>query len=339
MKKIKHLMNGINTAAIPDIIYNELSRHGNKRSFTSFVNDKGELVKEFGKLLPPFNALFDYGDFYFFCLEKQYEIFEYFLKEGNYFDENGNQLDKKTIIPFLKEYAKGFQNGYYEFEEKVKNHKSIFTTSNDQMAYNVFTKVYGFFIDNGAFTFSTFLDLEKNELLKKKYNIDFIEVATFDLFYKSGFGGGEFYKAWEIILNNPTLFKSIFEENIKSRENSNSDLMKPSVKENQNENQQIIKEKVEPDIIENPYPRIFTSLKAFNLFNSLLSEFGSSKENVANYSFVFHRMKRDNLIFDDYQQTQFIYFLLEFNINISRIKPKSQLGKIELRESIYNAIK
>lgn len=89
---------------------------------------------------------------------------------------------------------------------------------------------------------------------------------------------------------------------------------------------------------ENPYPRIFTTTKAFNKFKNLVDEFGNTKENLANYSFVYHRMKRDNLIFDDYQQTQFMYFLLDFDINIKRIKPKTQLGNNDLRESIYNRV-
>lgn len=92
------------------------------------------------------------------------------------------------------------------------------------------------------------------------------------------------------------------------------------------------------DKMENPYPRIFTSIKAFTKFKNLLEEFGNSSENLANYSFVYHRMKKDNLIFDDYQQTQFMYFLLDFDINIKRIKPKSQLGNNDLREGIYNRI-
>ena len=92
------------------------------------------------------------------------------------------------------------------------------------------------------------------------------------------------------------------------------------------------------DKMENPYPRIFTSIKAFTKFKNLIEEFGNSSENLANYSFVYHRMKKDNLIFDDYQQTQFMYFLLDFDINIKRIKPKSQLGNNDLREGIYNRI-
>lgn len=91
-------------------------------------------------------------------------------------------------------------------------------------------------------------------------------------------------------------------------------------------------------ILKNPYPRIFTSAKAFNKFKNLLEEFGNGNENLANYSFVYHRMKRDNFIFDDYQQTQFMFFLLDFDINIKRIKPKTQLGNNDLRESIYNKV-
>ena len=88
-------------------------------------------------------------------------------------------------------------------------------------------------------------------------------------------------------------------------------------------------------ISENPYPRIFTSNKAFDKFKKLLDEFGNTKENLVNYSFVFHRMKRDGLIYDDFQKLQFTYFLLKFEINIDRIKPMKEIGKLEYRESIY----
>ena len=76
-----------------------------------------------------------------------------------------------------------------------------------------------------------------------------------------------------------------------------------------------------------------------NKFINLKEEFGSGDEDLANYSFVYQRMKRDKLIYEDYKQTEFMYFLLVFEINIKRIKPKNQLGKTDLRESIYNSIK
>ena len=89
----------------------------------------------------------------------------------------------------------------------------------------------------------------------------------------------------------------------------------------------------------NPYPRIFKDAYAFSIFKNLLEEFGNDEENLANYSFVYLRMKKDELIFDDIRNLQFIYFLLDFDINIDRIKPLSQIGKKAYRESIYSKAK
>jgi hypothetical protein len=89
----------------------------------------------------------------------------------------------------------------------------------------------------------------------------------------------------------------------------------------------------------NPYPRIFTSFEAYVKFKNLVDEFGNTKHNLSNYSFVYHRMVKDKLIYEDYKQTEFVFFLLEFNVNISRIKPKTQFGNKDIRESIYNSIK
>lgn len=88
-----------------------------------------------------------------------------------------------------------------------------------------------------------------------------------------------------------------------------------------------------------PHPRIFKDAKAYSLFNNLFDEFGNREENLANYSFIFHRMKKDELIFNDVQNLQFVYFLLDLNINIDRIKPLAQIGNIKLRESIYSKAK
>jgi hypothetical protein len=90
---------------------------------------------------------------------------------------------------------------------------------------------------------------------------------------------------------------------------------------------------------ENKYPRIFTSSTAYNKFINLKDEFDNTKENLANYSFVYHRMIKDKFIYEDYKQTEFVYFLLNFDINISRIKPKNQLGNIDNKERIYNSVK
>lgn len=88
----------------------------------------------------------------------------------------------------------------------------------------------------------------------------------------------------------------------------------------------------------NPYPRIFTSNNAYFKFENLLKEFENSRQNLANYSFVFHKMKKDNLIYNDLKQLEFIDFLSTFEIHLDRLKPISQLGNNDLREGIYNRI-
>ena len=89
----------------------------------------------------------------------------------------------------------------------------------------------------------------------------------------------------------------------------------------------------------NLYPRIFKDAKAYTIFKNLLNEFGNTKENLANYSFVFHKMKYEGLIYYDLLDKTFTDMLLVFNINIDRIKSQKYIGKISLRESIYSKAK
>lgn len=85
----------------------------------------------------------------------------------------------------------------------------------------------------------------------------------------------------------------------------------------------------------NPYPRIFTSDKAYKIFNNLKSELSVTKTSLSDYSYVYHKMLKDGYIYDDYKQTEFVFFLLNFDIKIDRIKPWNQIGNKKLRDSIY----
>jgi hypothetical protein len=99
---------------------------------------------------------------------------------------------------------------------------------------------------------------------------------------------------------------------------------------------------VEPDTVTainidgNPYPRIFSNDNAYNKFKSLLEVFGRGNKNLANYSFIFHRMKKDLLLFEGLKQIEFIDMLSSFDIHLDRLKPQGQLGNIDYREGIYN---
>lgn len=90
---------------------------------------------------------------------------------------------------------------------------------------------------------------------------------------------------------------------------------------------------------DNPYPKIFKNYAAYTIFLNLFNEFGNTKENLANYSFVFHKMTYEDLIYSDLKQLSYFSFLNEFDISIDRIKPYSNIGKIRYRESIYTKVK
>lgn len=85
----------------------------------------------------------------------------------------------------------------------------------------------------------------------------------------------------------------------------------------------------------NPYPKIFKNHNAYSIFKKLVEEFGNTKENLSNYSFVFHKMTYEDLIHFDLKQQSYFTFLDDFDITISRIKPLQSIGKITYRESIY----
>ncbi|WP_242133431.1 hypothetical protein [Aestuariivivens marinum] len=90
---------------------------------------------------------------------------------------------------------------------------------------------------------------------------------------------------------------------------------------------------------DNPYPRIFKSPKGFILFEKLKAEFGDTRENLKNYSFIFRRMVDDNLIFSNLKHQEFIEFLSTYDIHIDRINTLNDIGNIDYREHIYSSLK
>jgi hypothetical protein len=89
----------------------------------------------------------------------------------------------------------------------------------------------------------------------------------------------------------------------------------------------------------NPYPRVFKDYYSYSVFIKLYDEFGNKKECLSNYSYVFYKMTYDGLIHFDLLHKSYIEMLSDFDISIDRIKPKGDIGKIALRDSIYSRVK
>ena len=220
MEKIPDLYDGINFNSLPKSIYDELITNSNDRGFTVTKNDKGETITIDGEYLRPLFMYFS-GDYNFYLNLKHYDYLERRLKDGNCFDKDYNKLDVKTIYPFYKYYNDGFLKGYNEFENSLKNNTSLFSITNEQIAFKIYSRVTrnGIIKENdGNFKLvnDSFSNKEIDEKICKEYGIKLTIKIYEENFFESGFNGGEFYKAWELILNNPTVFEPIFKANVKT---------------------------------------------------------------------------------------------------------------------------
>ncbi len=214
MEAIQGLFDNINRETIPDVIYDELCKHGDERSFSSYTDKKGKRITKYGKLTPPFYTTYGYDDFSFRMLEKYYKAHLYKLENGLIFDEKHNQLNKESIEPYFREYAKGFKIGYKEFQDNLKESENIFEVSNEHIAHKVYSRVVGLWTTTGQIPYDmTILTDDFRQKAKTNFNIDNPYIASEKNYYNGGYDGGTFYKAWELILNNPTIFESIFEKN------------------------------------------------------------------------------------------------------------------------------
>ncbi len=217
MKLIKNLYEGINFNTIPENIYKELCSHSDIRSFISRRDSDGSMNTEYGEKIKPMFMYHMLEDNSFFINQKHISYLQTDLDGGRCFDMNGVKITRENILPYYYEYGKGFNNGYSNFESNLKINDSLFSVTNEQIAHKVYSRVKRdlFKLNDGRITIGYTLG-ENDKMLSeisKENNIKHPLVLKKESFFKSGINGGEFYKAWEIILNNPTLFEQFFINN------------------------------------------------------------------------------------------------------------------------------
>lgn len=96
--------------------------------------------------------------------------------------------------------------------------------------------------------------------------------------------------------------------------------------------------KVEKVTPQNYNSHIFKSLKAFNLFELLVSKMVKPRTGLSDYSYIFAKMKKDEFMFPIPQQVYFD-FIQEYNgFALSRVKTLTE-ATTEQRESLYSICK
>ncbi|TWP29245.1 hypothetical protein ETU08_08145 [Apibacter muscae] len=100
---------------------------------------------------------------------------------------------------------------------------------------------------------------------------------------------------------------------------------------------------------QNPEPRIFTSARAFKIFERLLEKFniledknilGTQKnKHFRDFSFIYRKMVYDKYIYKDYLMINFLgWFSEKYEIEYERPKTLDAIGGKEKRNSIYNKV-
>ncbi|TXD47730.1 hypothetical protein [Polaribacter sp. IC073] len=218
-EKVKSLYDNLNLKTTPKIILDYFNSLGSSKDF-------------FGS--KPLNTQFTFNNqninFFYNYGEKKHIM--RLIDDEKILDEDYNLLTIDVFYnTYLLEYGKGFQKGFYEFKKSLKKENSLFTIKNDQIIHKVFSKVVPNSVFRkvvGGFPISFINYKEMIEVYKIHQTKD-LSCLKKEAYFKNGFEGGEFYKAWSIILHNSTLFEDIFNKQFKDKE-----IDKPQLKNKEN---------------------------------------------------------------------------------------------------------
>lgn len=190
-----------NSSTMPESIHKFFCSLGNERS--QRTDKTGKTI--YGEKLRPFMSRYTFkkDEIRFDCymLEWNFELFLIRLKKGEIMTKTGLVLNWGQVQEYLVEYAIGFQKGYSEFNEHVNNN-AVFSLSNEDKAHKVYSRIRGILSKKGSINISgcDFSDKKLRNYISK------------ELLYEEGINGGEYYKAWEIVLTHPMQFKKLFDD-------------------------------------------------------------------------------------------------------------------------------
>ncbi len=102
------------------------------------------------------------------------------------------------------------------------------------------------------------------------------------------------------------------------------------------ENPKPEKNKIDKEYIPNPFPRIFKNLESFQFFESLTEDV-RKRYLLADYSFIYRRMQKDDLIYKYITDGEYREFLLnEYDIEIEKTKLLDYCKTDEKEKSYLN---
>lgn len=144
-----------------------------------------------------------------------YDRCEFLTSVNILIGEDDSKLNGKSVkhlqdlLPFFKNYAAGFKEGYNNFEnDKIKKYLPMLADKND-----VTNKVFDY-LTKEIFIYHGWSN-KVTGLMSYQFTKDNNSREICGGF-KSGLRNGYYYKAWEIVFSNKELFQPLFENNKKS---------------------------------------------------------------------------------------------------------------------------
>jgi hypothetical protein len=173
-----------------------------------YINENGgEILNSY--VLGPFDSLPGETILEYYCLEENYLNLLSKIEDKTFIF-----FDNRSLDLYLYEYAKAFNKGYNDFEKNLNKKQKALDETQEQKALKIFSYVLNAKYKNGYFGDIT----DTYEQFKDKKG----RYVGNDEFSEWGFLGGQFYKAWEIILNNPIVFEPLFLKYYNSTETNKS---------------------------------------------------------------------------------------------------------------------
>lgn len=158
-----------------------------------------------------FTHYISFSDFHINYPKLPWKMHNEEIAQGFLFNELGEQLDKEKFIPLYRKYAEGFFQGYDSYEDEIRKKTSLFSNDSKAIAKSIFKRIEGW-VDYGHFEFEDFCDDDFKKLIQAKFKVKNPKMCTAENFYEKGYQRGTIFKTWEIIIDNPSLFIDLFEE-------------------------------------------------------------------------------------------------------------------------------
>lgn len=125
-----------------------------------------------------------------------FNLFIALLKKNRYFLEDFKKATFENLEPCFKSYEEGFNKGYQQFADTIRETTALFANDNDNTAKKIFEYIT---------QPTSFLTVSYQ---KKGSNL--INVLTKKHFFENGIKAGEKFRAWHFIIDNSGYFTNLF---------------------------------------------------------------------------------------------------------------------------------